>query len=76
MIAGTNGASYGMYYLIKTDSTGNSLWAKTYLPDNINSCVSAVQAPDGGFTLVGSASDFTNYNICPIKTDASGQRVW
>jgi hypothetical protein len=64
-------------WLIRTDSTGNSLWAKTYGNDEnydsgrYNSANSAVQTPDGGFLFVGAVD-----GCGLVKIDALGNIEW
>jgi hypothetical protein len=60
-------------YLIKTDSSGNIQWNKTYgISENI-SFNSVKQTSDGGYITVGSGSV---RDIYLIKTDTSGAFLW
>ena len=78
-----NTASFGSgdidIYLIKTDSSGNELWHKTFdeqLKD-IGNCVREVS--DGGFIIAGETAcgspSFDN-DVYLMKTDASGNKQW
>jgi hypothetical protein len=62
-------------WLIRTDSLGNSIWAKTYGTDESysdkNFVNSAVQTSDGGFLFAGDVNGFGL-----IKIDSSGNVEW
>jgi len=65
------------FYLIKTDSMGDSLWAKTYTYPYVDSSrdvgYSVFQNSDGGYLLVGSTSwDSDSNNLYMIRTDSMG----
>jgi hypothetical protein len=66
-------------YLIKTDSLGDSLWARTYgAPDSV-AAGWAHQDADGGYHVIGGISgwsDTTLYDVLQIKTDSSGVPLW
>jgi hypothetical protein len=63
-------ASWG--WLIKTDSTGNAQWNKTYG----DRAVSLVQTSDGGYAVVGNTI-IGGYGIAWLaKTDSSGNMQW
>ena len=77
--------SYGAgeydYYLVKTDSSGNQMWSKTYgyLYDEYGS--SAKQTKDGGYIMTGFTESFPPFvgfddNILVIKTDSAGNKKW
>jgi hypothetical protein len=61
-------------YLIKTDSSGNLQWSKTYGNSNWNIFTSVLQANDDGYLLCGNESNqFAYYwHIYLIKTDSAG----
>jgi hypothetical protein len=78
IIAGKT-ASFGTggdnFYVIKTDSLGNSLWTKTYGGDFLDTGRSIQQTvPDGGYIIVGNAGLFgpTEYDVYLVKTDSMG----
>jgi hypothetical protein len=60
-------------YLIKTDSLGNTLWAKTYGGAYSDQGYSVQQTTDGGYIVVGIAED---YDVYLIKTDSLGDMIW
>jgi hypothetical protein len=77
---GTNSFGAGDYdvYLIKSDSTGNLQWSKTFGGTNDDRSYSVKQTSDGGYILAGTTSSFgaPNYNVYLIKTDAYGDSLW
>jgi hypothetical protein len=58
-------------FLIRTNSNGNSLWAKTYSGFRASS---AQCARDGGYVIAGSTKSFgaKSADVCLIKTDGNG----
>lgn len=72
------GAVGGDFCLIKTDSSGNSVWAKTYGGSNYEVAYGMVQSDDGGFLLAGSTSSFGagGNDAWLVKTDSSGYMEW
>ncbi len=82
-IIGGSTWSFGLgqsdYYLVKTDSNGDSLWARTYgLSFHQDELREMRPTFDGGFVLAGyayseSADDWIVY---VVKTDSNGDSVW
>ena len=72
------GAGYDDFYLIKTNATGDTLWARTYGGSVRDWGWSVLQTPDTGYIIVGQTSSFgagdKDYYL--VKTDASGSVVW
>jgi hypothetical protein len=76
-VAGTTnsfGAGVGDFFLIKTDASGDIIWAKTYGGTNWDEGYSVQQTSDGGYILAVLTNSFGAgwYDILFIKTDASG----
>jgi len=64
-------------YLIKTDSSGDTLWTRTFgsagsFNGNFDEGLSVQQTFDGGYVVVGSFGD----DIVLLKTNANGDTLW
>ncbi|NLI98375.1 hypothetical protein GX441_06915, partial [bacterium] len=63
----------------KTDSLGDSLWAKIYDPTSVwDAGASCHQTPDGGYIIAGT-QDFSIQHtgkIWLLKTDSDGEMLW
>ena len=75
--------SYGLNlahaWLIKTDSSGNMLWDKTFGgADTVSYGCFVRQTNDGGYILTGwkDHSGTGDYDVWLIKTDSSGNKLW
>jgi hypothetical protein len=81
IIAGfTNGfgVSVSDVYLVKTDSSGNSLWTKTFggLSSDMGNFVN--QTADSGYIITGVTTTFGagGWDVYLIKTDSDGNPLW
>ena len=69
-------------YLIKTNSIGDSLWAKTFGGTNIDIGYSVHQTTDGGYIITGIKNwnllspSLDSSNVWLIKTDGNGNEQW
>jgi len=63
-------------YLVKTDSTGNILWSRTYGGSFPDECFVLQQTRDSGFILVGSYNIIGTSEIFLVKTDRNGDTTW
>jgi hypothetical protein len=76
----THSFSAGGYdiFLIKTDTNGNVIWAKTYGEISNEKAFSVQQTSDGGYIVAGVTDYFSAVigDIFLIKTDANGNIQW
>ncbi len=75
------GESRGL--LMKTDSSGNMVWNRTYGETKEDVIYSVIQTSDGGFALAGKTPAFTEprasnkySGMWLIKTDEDGNKQW
>ena len=80
-IIGGATSSFGVggfdFYLIKTDSLGDTLWTRTFGGMNDDICWSIDKTEDGGFVLAGEKDAWPiDADVWIVKTDSSGILIW
>jgi hypothetical protein len=72
------GAGYDDFYLIRTNSSGEPLWSRTYGGASGESAFSARPTPDGGFVLCGATGSFgVGYSsVYAVKANSTGDTLW
>lgn len=72
------GAGSGDFWLVKTDSSGNMLWNKTYGGALFENAYCIRQTSDGGFALLGYTYSFGagSSDFWLVKTDGLGNEQW
>ncbi len=83
MVAGTT-KSFGInppmgnFWLIKTDSNGDTLWTKTIGGAEEEECFSVKQTKDKGYILAGRSGNNSSAasNLYVVKTDSLGNVEW
>lgn len=81
-IAGTTysfGGGGESMYLVKTDTSGNQIWASAYSGNwYVAECTSMIQTADDGYLVAGytKSSDGDDYVAYLVKADFLGKAVW
>jgi hypothetical protein len=71
------GAGESDVYLIKTDSSGDTLWTRTFGGPDVDEGWSVAETPDGGYIVAAVTGDYTwEGDVYVIKTNADGDSLW
>ncbi len=65
-------------WLVKTDSSGNKQWDKTFGESSCDVAYAVQQTSNGGYILAGSTSSYGagNEDFWLVKTDSDGNKEW
>jgi hypothetical protein len=77
--SGSGGAGSYDFWLVKTSSSGNMQWSKTYGGKSYECAYCLVQTRDGGYALAGYNSSYmlgADSDMWLVKTDATGNPQW
>jgi hypothetical protein len=70
------GAGSDDVYIVKTDASGNQVWARTFDGGGADHGCAVQPTLDGGFILAGQTAGGGGGYVYLIKTDADGNKVW
>lgn len=72
----TTASTLQNYFLLLTDSEGDSLWLKTYPNAGPDLAKVLAQMPDGGYLIGGTNGNFSERSIRLIRTNSEGNIIW
>jgi hypothetical protein len=74
----SQGAGQSDFWLIKTDSLGNTAWSKTYGGSNYDNGIALRILPDGGYLFGGSTQSYggNDWDFWLVRTEADGDTLW
>jgi hypothetical protein len=70
------GAWHSNVWILKLDSSGDTLWAKTYGQNYSEEAASIQHTTDNGYIVVGSKSYGTQPGVWLLKMDENGDTLW
>jgi uncharacterized delta-60 repeat protein len=72
------GAGLFDIYLVKTNSSGDTLWTRSYGGSSVELCYTAQQTADGGYILAGSTDSYGagSSDFYLVKTNSIGDTLW
>lgn len=75
---GSFGAGMSDLWLLKTDSTGDTIWTRTYGREKDDQGYSVRETNDGGYIIAGftQALDTALFKLWLLKTKENGDTIW
>jgi uncharacterized delta-60 repeat protein len=72
------GAGYSDFFLVKTNSQGDTLWTRTYGGSDYDNAYSVQQTADGGYIVAGFTDSFGagRSDVYLVKTNSQGDTLW
>jgi hypothetical protein len=70
------GAGGDDFYLVKTDSQGDTLWTRTFGGSSDEQARCVQQTTDGGFVVAGYTMSVDLWSVFVVKTDSQGDTLW
>jgi hypothetical protein len=70
------GAGHNDFYLIRTDSSGDTLWTRTYGGPGPEGPSQMIRAADGGYLIVGGSNPTSYPDAYLVRTDSGGETLW
>jgi hypothetical protein len=71
------GAGARDFYIVKTDSVGDTLWTRTYGGTDNEDCQELVQTDDRGYAFAGHTTSFGNeWEFYLVRADEFGDTLW
>jgi len=66
------------FWLVKTDSVGDSLWSRVYGGSEHDGCLALEHTADGGYVLAGYTDSYGagDRDMWLLKVDANGDSLW
>ncbi|MCK5035633.1 MAG: T9SS type A sorting domain-containing protein [Candidatus Sabulitectum sp.] len=77
-ITDSYGSGNGDIYMVKTDSSGDTIWWRAFGGTEVDQGYSVQETSDGGFIIAGSSKSFGagDYEAYLVKTSSSGNVEW
>jgi hypothetical protein len=78
IVTGYTGLALPNAYLMKTDSRGDTLWARTYGGSGVDEGLCVQQTTDGGYIVAGFTESFGagGQDVYLVKTESTGDTTW
>ncbi len=75
---GAGTPDFGSLYLVKTDSSGDTLWTRTYGGPAPDYAASVQQTADSGYIIAGITESYGAgyWDVYLVKTNAAGDVLW